>query len=177
MTREEKTQLIENLAQTLKSSAGFYLLRPGPMNAEETLKFRRRLYEKGLRLRIVKNTLLAKALEKAGIPEYSSLLPTLKEMTGLIVYTGDPKAPAQVLEAFLKETNKDYPALKAAYVEETLFIGAEHLEALTQIKSKQDLLAELVARLQSPIQRVLGALQSAGQTLAGTLKALSERNS
>ncbi|MCX8111985.1 MAG: 50S ribosomal protein L10 [Bacteroidia bacterium] len=176
MTREEKTQLIAELTHTLEKASGFYLLKPGPMNAAETLAFRRRLYEKGLRLYIVKNTLLAKALERAGISEPSSFAPVLKEMTGLIPCASDPKAPAQVLEGFRKETNKDYPVLKAAYVEGMLFVGEEHLEALTRLKSKQDLLAELIARLQAPLHQVVQALQSSGQTIAGLLKTLSERH-
>lgn len=176
MTREEKTQLIAELTETLRHASGFYILNPGPMTAEETLAFRRRLYERGLRLRVVKNTLLAKAIEQAKIPNAEAFSPALREMTAVVLCAEDPKAPAQVLQAFRKETNKDYPALKAAYVEETLFVGETHLEALTRLKSKQELLAELIARLQSPMQTVIGALQGAGQTLAGILKTLSERN-
>lgn len=176
MTRDEKTQLIAELTETLRQASGFYILNPGPLNAEETIAFRRRLYEKGLRLLVVKNTLLAKAIEQAGISDVAGFEPALKEMTGVVFCANDPRAPAQVLEAFRKDTQKDYPILKAAYVEETLFVGEQHLEALTRLKSKQDLIAELIARLQSPMQQLLGALQSAGQTIAGTLKTLSERN-
>lgn len=176
MTREEKTQVIAELSETLRSVSGFYILNPGPLNAEDTLAFRRRLYEKGLRLLVVKNSLLAKAIEKAGIPNPDDFAPALKEMTGVVLCTTDPKLPAQALEAFRKDTKKEYPTLKAAYVEETLFIGEQHLEALTRLKSKQDLIAELIARLQSPMQQVLGALQNAGSTIAGVLKTLSERN-
>ncbi|MCS6895641.1 MAG: 50S ribosomal protein L10 [Bacteroidia bacterium] len=176
MNKEQKTQLIEELTQTIKNNRAFYILNPGPMNAEETVTFRRRLYEKGLRLRVVKNSLLLKALENAGIPETHNFEPALKEMSGIVLCTNDPKAPAQVLESFRKETKKDYPTLKAAYVEDTLFVGEQHLEALTRLKSKSDLLAELVGRLQAPIQQVVSALQGAGHTLAGILKTLSERN-
>ncbi|MEN3041189.1 MAG: 50S ribosomal protein L10 [Bacteroidia bacterium] len=176
MNKEQKTQLIAELAQAIRDNRSFYILNPGPMNAEETVAFRRKLYEKGLRLRVVKNSLLLKALENAGISEAQSFEPILKEMSGLILCPGDPKAPAQVLEAFRNETKKTYPSLKAAYVEETLFIGEQQLEVLTRLKSKNDLLAELIARLQAPVQQVIGALQGAGHTLAGIVKTLSERN-
>lgn len=176
MTRQEKTQVIAELSEKLRSASGFYILNPGPLKAEDTLAFRRRLYEKGLRLLIVKNSLLAKAIEQAGLPNPDKFASVLKEMTGIVFYTGDPKLPAQALEAFRKDTQKEYPILKAAYVEETLFIGEQHLETLTRLKSKHELIAEIIARLQSPMQQVLGALQSAGSTVAGILKTLSERN-
>ncbi|MCX7606771.1 MAG: 50S ribosomal protein L10 [Bacteroidia bacterium] len=177
MTREEKTLIIQELTEALRSASGFYLIHLGPLNAEQTVAFRRMLHEKGLRVRMVKNTLLAKALVEAHIPQPDSFQSVLHDSTALILCGADPKAPAQALEAFQKELQKEYPALKAAFVEETPFIGAQYLETLTRLKSKQDLLAELIARLQSPVQRLLGTLQGAGQTVAGLLQTLSERKS
>ncbi|GIV22918.1 MAG: 50S ribosomal protein L10 [Bacteroidia bacterium] len=177
MTQAEKTALIQELAGILREAPGFYLINLGPLNAEQTQRFRRTMYEKGLRIRVVKNTLVAKALQKAEIPQADLFEPALHYNTALIVCGPDPKVPAQILEAFRKELQKDYPSLKAAYVEGTHFIGEQYLEALTRLKSKQDLLGELIARLQSPIQQVVSALQSGGQTLAGALKTLSEKKS
>ncbi|MCS7297091.1 MAG: 50S ribosomal protein L10 [Bacteroidia bacterium] len=176
MTREEKTQVIAELTELLRSAPGFYLVNPGPLNAAEMGAFRRRLHEQGLQLRVVKNTLLAKAFRNVGIVHMEALEPALREMTAVVVCQQDPKVPAQVLEAFRKESKKEYPILKAAYVEEAIFIGDQHLEALTQLKSKRDLIAELMVRLTSPLNRLMGALQSAGHTLSGLIKTLSERN-
>lgn len=175
MTREEKTALIQELAQALREVPGFYLVHLGPLNAEETVKLRRTFYEKGLRVRVVKNTLLYKAFQAAGIAEAESFVPALYESTALILCATDVKAPAQVLQDFQKALKKDYPAFKAAYVEESAFVGAQYLDALLRFKTKNELLGELIARLQLPIQRLLGSLQSGGQTLAGVLKTLSER--
>lgn len=177
MTRQEKTELIQQLAAALKEAPGFYIVHPGKMDAAQTLAFRRRLYEKGLRMQVVKNTLLTLAIKEAGIASVEALEPALREMTALILYKEDPKAPAQVIQAFQQEMKTEFPALKGAYVEDTLFVGAQHLEALTRIKSKQELLGDLIARLQSPMQRLLSALQSGGNQLHGILKTLSEKNS
>ncbi|MCS6790006.1 MAG: 50S ribosomal protein L10 [Bacteroidia bacterium] len=177
MTRQEKTELIQRLSAALRESPGFYIIHPGDMDAAQTLAFRRKLYEKGLRMQVVKNTLLTLAMKEAGIAQVEALEPALREMTALILYKDDPKVPAQVLQNFQQETKADFPALKGAYVEETLFVGAQHLEALTRIKSKQELLGELITRLQSPMQQLISALQSGGNTLHGVLKTLSEKNS
>ncbi|RMF50920.1 MAG: 50S ribosomal protein L10 [Bacteroidetes bacterium] len=177
MTREEKTALIAEVSQTLTQASAFYLVDLGPLNAEDTVAFRRRLYEKGLRVRLVKNTLLAKALERAQVPDWRTLEQALRGSTALIVCGADPKVPAQVVQAFQKDKQKDFPAFKAAYVEGSFYIGPSQLEALTRLKSKQELLGEIVARLQSPAQQVVAALQSAGQTLAGLLQTLAERKS
>lgn len=177
MTREEKTALIAEISQTLQEAPAFYLVDLGSLNAEDTVAFRRQLHDKGLRVRMVKNTLLAKALERAQVPDWQALEKALRGSTALIVCDPDPKVPAQVIQAFQKEKQKDFPAFKAAYVEGSYYVGPSQLEALACLKSKQELLGEMVARLQSPVQRLVGALQSAGQTLAGLLRTLSERKS
>lgn len=175
MTREEKTALIQELAQALREAEGFYLVHLGPLNAEETLKLRRTFYQRGLRIRVVKNTLLNKAFQAAGIAQAEAFLPVLHQSTALILCGADVKAPAQALQDFQKELQKEYPAFKAAYVEESAFVGAQYLETLLRFKTKNELLGELIARLQSPIQQLLGSLQTGGHTLAGILKTLSER--
>ncbi len=176
MNKAEKTALIQELAQSLRSSKGFYLLNMEGLNAEETVAFRRACYDKGLRVRVLKNTLLAKALETAEIPARTELQPALKLQTALIFISENPKLPAQVLKEFREKSRKERPSLKAAYVEESVFLGEEQLEALTRLKTKEELLGELIGRLQAPIQNMVAMLQGAGQTIAGVLKTLSERN-
>ncbi|MEN2993210.1 MAG: 50S ribosomal protein L10 [Bacteroidia bacterium] len=177
MTRSEKTQLIAELTDSLSQARGFYLIQPGPLNAAETLNLRRQLYEKGLRLRFVKNTLLAKAIERWGRCALEPFHSALQQSTALILYQGDPKVPAQVLEDFQKKSGKPFPVLKAAYVEDMVFVGENALAELTRIKSKQDLLAEVLSQLQAPLHRLTQSLQQAGITLHGILQALSERKS
>jgi large subunit ribosomal protein L10 len=177
MNKAEKTALIHELAQLVQSHKGFYLLNMEGLNAEETVAFRRACYEKGLRVRVVKNTLLAKALEIADLPARQELKEALKLQTAVIFVSENPKLPAQVLRDFREKNKKEKPLFKAAYVEESVFLGEEQLEALTRLKTKDELLGELIGRLQAPIQNVMAMLQGAGQTIAGILKTLSERNS
>ncbi|MCS7188406.1 MAG: 50S ribosomal protein L10 [Bacteroidia bacterium] len=176
MTREEKTAIIQELTQSLQEASGFYLLNLGPLTAGETVEFRRALHERGLKLRVVKNTLMMKALKNAQIPQSDLFESVLHQNSAVIFYNSEPKEPALALEDFRKKLRKDYPVLKAAYVEETPFIGEEHLETLTRLKSRRELIAELVARLQSPLHRTLGALQSGGHTILALLESLSKRN-
>jgi len=177
MNKAEKTALIQEIANSLKSYKGFYLLNMEGLNAQDTVAFRRACYSKGLRVRVVKNTLFSKALEIAGIPARAELESALKLQTAVIFVSENPKLPAQVLKEFRDKNKKESPFFKAAYIEESVFIGEEQLEALTRIKTKEELLGELIGRLQAPIQNVVAMLQGAGQTLAGVLKTLSERNS
>ena len=177
MTREEKTQVIAELRQALSHASAFYLVDIGGMNADDTAAFRRRLYEKGLRIRMVKNALLAKAISATEHIALDPLAPALQGPTAIILCGEDPKVPAQVVEAFQKDKQKSLPAFKAAWIEGEVFVGADQLEALPRRKAKSELLGELVVRLQSPIQRVLGALKGSGETLAGLLKTLSEKSS
>ena len=177
MNKSEKTALIQEIAESLKGQKGFYLLNMEGLNAEDTVAFRRACYDKGLRVRVVKNTLLAKALEAAGIAAQAELQSALKLQTAVIFISENPKLPAQVLKEFREKNKKEKPLFKAAYVEESVFLGEEQLEALTRLKTKEELIGELIGRLQAPIHNVVAMLQGAGQTLAGVLKTLSERNS
>lgn len=176
MTREEKNQIIAELSEAIKTHGGFYILNLEGLNAEETVAFRRACYERGFRLQVVKNTLLEKALERAGIP-LEPFGETFRLQSAIILVEKDPKGPAQVLKSYREKTNKERPSFKAAYIAEAIYKGESQLEALLHYKSKEELLAELIARLQSPMQAVLGALQSAGGQLHGILKAIGERNS
>ncbi|MGB1074661.1 MAG: 50S ribosomal protein L10 [Flavobacteriales bacterium] len=172
MTRAEKDQMIEELTQVLVEQPVVYLTDASGMDSESTTAFRRECYKNNIGIRMVKNTLLRKAMERVEGKDYSELYDVLKGQTVMLL--GEVgNAPAKVLKDFNKK--EEQVALKAAYVEEACYVGANHLEALTAIKSKDELIAEVVALLQSPAKNVLGSLQSGGNTLSGLVKALSER--
>jgi len=176
MNREEKTALIEELAQSFAGSRYFYVTDTMTMSVEKIDKLRRQCFEKGIRIQVVKNTLVRKALEQAGQStdnRYEEIYPALKGMSTLL-FTENGSEPARMIKAF-RETGGDKPAIKAAFIDNDVFVGDDQLDALTNIKSKQDLLGELIGLLQSPIQSLLGALQSGGNTIAGVLKTLEER--
>lgn len=172
MTRTEKDQMIEELAQVLVEQPVVYLTDASGMDSESTTAFRRECYKNNINIRMVKNTLLRKAMERVEGKDYSELYDVLKGQT-LMLLGEVGNAPAKVLKNFNKK--EEHVALKAAYVEEACYVGANHLEALTAIKSKDELIADVVALLQSPAKNVLGSLQSGGNTLSGLVKALSER--
>jgi large subunit ribosomal protein L10 len=172
MTRHEKDLLIDELVQMLTDKNVVYLTDASGLNSEATTTLRRECYKKDIRVRVVKNTLLRKAMERTEGRDYTGLYDVLKGQTALLV--GDVgNAPARVLKEFRKK--HDMPLLKGAYVEEATYLGDNNLEALTNIKSKEEVLADVIALLQSPMKNVVGALNSGGNTLAGLVKALQER--
>lgn len=171
MTRDEKNQLIDNLAQQISESKHFYLTNIEALDAEQSSQLRRACFEQDIKLVVVKNTLLRKALEKIE-GEYDDLYPTLKENTSVML-TETGNVPAKLIKKFRKEWEK--PILKSAYVEECVYIGDEQLETLASIKSKEELIGDIVGLLQSPAKNVVSALQSGGSTLAGIIKTLQEK--
>jgi len=174
MRKEDKNLVIEELKSTLSQYSHFYLTNIEGLNAEKTSELRRECFKKEIKLMVVKNTLLEKALKDT--PACSEqLLECLKGNTA-VMFCNTGNAPAKVIQEFGKK-NKGLgkPELKAAYVEETTFVGANQLEALANIKSKNELIAELVALLQSPAKNVVSALQSGANTIHGVLKTLGER--
>ena len=172
MTRTEKDQLIDELVQMLAEKNVVYLTDASGLDSESTTSLRRECYNKDIRVRVVKNTLLRKAMERIEDRDYSELYDVLKGQTALLV--GDVgNAPARVLKEFRK--NHDMPVLKGAYVEEATYLGDNNLEALTAIKSKEEVIADVIALLQSPAKNVIGALNSGGNTISGLVKALQER--
>ena len=175
MKKEDKTALISELQNTIGEYSHFYLTNIEGLNAEKTSALRRECFKQDIKLVMVKNTLLQKAFEARGVD--ASLFEALKGNTALMLCnTGN--APARLIKEFTKkEKNKEEarPQLKAAYVEETIYIGAQNLEFLTAIKSKNELIADIVALLQSPAKNVISALQSGGTTIHGVLKTLGER--
>jgi large subunit ribosomal protein L10 len=175
MKKEDKTALISELQNTIGEYSHFYLTNIEGLNAEKTSALRRECFKQDIKLVMAKNTLLQKALETRGVD--ASLFTALKGNTALMLCnTGN--APARLIKEFTKkEKNKEdaRPQLKAAYVEETVYVGAQNLEFLTAIKSKNELIADIVALLQSPAKNVISALQSGGTTIHGVLKTLGER--
>ena len=172
MKKEDKALVIANIAETIKSYAGFYLVETAGLDAEKTSALRRECFKSDIKLLVVKNTLLHKALESLDA-DFSELYPTLKGSTSLMC-TNVGNAPAKLLKKFIGKDDT-LPALKAAYVVETVYVGANQLEALSQIKSKNELIADVVALLQSPAKNVISALQSGGNKLHGILETLSNK--
>lgn len=172
MRKEDKSIAIEKIAQTLKEYPNFYLVETAGLNAEKTSQLRRACAKAEVKLMVVKNTLLHKALEQLD-GDYSELYPALAGPTSLMC-TQVANVPAKLIKDFVKKDDV-LPAFKAAYVEETVYFGADQLDTLATIKSKNELIADVVALLQSPAKNVISALQSGGNTIHGVLKTLGER--
>lgn len=173
MTKDEKKVVIDNLTAKLNEYPHFYLTDIADLNAEQTASLRRKCFESGIQLMVVKNTLLCKALEKVEKAD-ADLVKVLSGSTS-IMFTETGKAPAVLIKEFRKKSDK--PVLKAAYVEECVYVGDNMLDDLCNIKSREELIGDIVALLQSPAKNVISALQaSAGQKIAGLVKTLEERN-
>lgn len=170
MRQEDKNTIIEQIAATVKEYGHFYLVDINSMNAEATSTLRRACFKAGVKLMVVKNTLLQKALESLEM-DYSPLYDTLKGSTS-IMFSNTANVPAKLIKDMAKD---GIPGLKAAYAEESFYIGANQLDALVSIKSKNEVIAEVIALLQSPAKTVISSLQSGGNTLHGVLKTLGER--
>ncbi|MGB2225864.1 MAG: 50S ribosomal protein L10 [Polaribacter sp.] len=172
MTREEKSQVIQDLTQTLADNNNIYLADISGLNAETTSNLRRACFKAGVKLSVVKNTLLAKAME-ASDKDFGELPSVLKGNTSLML-AESANAPAKLIKEFRKKT-KDRPLLKGAFAEESVYIGDDQLDALVDIKSREELIGEIIGLLQSPAKNVVSALQSGGNKLSGIVKTLSER--
>ena len=170
MRKEDKNVIIEQLGEKLKEYPHFYLVDVTGMNAQATSDLRRKCFGAEIKMIVVKNTLLHKAFEAAEI-DYSPLYGSLKGSTA-VFFTQVANAPAKLI----KEVGKSgIPALKAAYAEEGFYVGADNLDALCAIKSKNEVIADVVALLQSPAKNVISALQSSGNKLHGILETLSNK--
>ena len=172
MRREEKNIVIDKIAEQIKQYPHFYLTDTADLNAEATSTLRRVCFEKEVKMVVVKNTLLKLALERSGKADFSPLYDTLKGSTS-IMFAETGNVPAKLIKEFRKSSEK--PVLKVAYVEESIYVGDEQLEALVALKSKNELIGDIVALLQSPAKNVVSALQSGGSKLSGVIKTLSER--
>ena len=170
MKKELKDTIIVELGQKLKEYPHFDLVDLTGLNAEKTIDLRRKCFKSEIKLEVVKNTLLQKALEASEV-DFSPLYDCLKGNTA-VMFTTTANVPAKLLKEYKKE---GIPALKAAYAEESIFVGADRLEELAALKSKNELIADVVALLQSPAKNVVSALQSGANTIHGVLKTLGER--
>jgi len=171
MTREEKSQVIEELTAQLADNANIYLADISGLNAGSTSNLRRACFKAGVKLAVVKNTLLEKAME-ASERDFGDLPTVLKGNTS-VMYSETGNAPAKVIKTFRKKSDK--PLLKGAFIEESIYIGDEQLDMLVDIKSKEELIGEIIGLLQSPAKNVISALQSSGGKLSGILKTLSQK--
>ena len=172
MRKEDKYTVVENISNILKDYSCVYLAETAGLNAEKTSELRRACAKADIKLVVVKNTLLKKAMDQSEI-DYSGLYPAMKGATSLLL-SNTGNAPAKLLKSFIKKDDK-LPVLKAAFVEETVYMGAEQLDFLASLKSKNELIADVVALLQSPAKNVISALQSGGNKLHGILETLSNK--
>ena len=171
MTREEKSKVIEVLTAELADNANIYLADISGLNADTTSNLRRACFKANVRLAVVKNTLLEKAME-ASDRDFGDLPTVLKGNTS-IMFTDTANAPAKVIKEFRKKHDK--PVFKAAHLDASFYIGEEYLDTLSDLKSKDELIAEIIALLQSPAKNVISSLQSGSNKLSGIVKTLAER--
>lgn len=175
MTKEQKTAVIEELSQKFVDSKYFYITDCSELTVEKVNQLRRLCFEKEIGLRVVKNTLIRKALEKAGEEngnKYDDIYASLKGSSALM-FTETGNAPAKLIKDFREDNEK--PLLKAAYIDTDIFVGDDQIETLASIKSKEELIGDIVLLLESPMKNLVGALQSGGNTISGLLKALEEK--
>ena len=171
MTREEKSLVIEQLTAQLADNSNIYLADISGLDAETTSNLRRACFKAGVKLNVVKNTLLAKAMESSD-KDFGELSNVLKGNTSIMVAEAG-NAPAKVIKEFRKKSDK--PLLKGAFIEEAIYVGDDQLSVLVDIKSKEEFIGEIITLLQSPAKNVISALKSGGGTIAGIVKTLSER--
>ncbi|MDE5774520.1 MAG: 50S ribosomal protein L10 [Muribaculaceae bacterium] len=172
MKKEDKAIIIENIGNTLSEYACVYLVQTAGLNAEKTSALRRACFKDGIKMLCVKNTLLKQALEASEI-DYSELYDLLHGETTLLL-SNVGNAPAKLIKKF-RDKNDTLPMLKGAYVEETIYVGEDQLDVLSNIKSKNELIADVIALLQSPAKNVISGLQSGATKLHGILETLSNK--
>ena len=175
MTRDQKVAVVEELKEKFDQNAFFYITDSSTLTVEKINKLRGLCYEKGVEMRVVKNTLAIKALEAASEDKnYGDLVQALKGPTALM-FSEVANVPARLIEDFRKDDGGERPILKAAYIDTAVYIGDDRLKELAKLKSKEELIGEVIGLLQSPAKNVISALNSSGQTIMGLLKALEER--
>ncbi len=173
MTRNDKVQAIEVLKEKFANNEFFYLTDSSSMTVGQINDLRRACFEKNIQMQVVKNTLAVKALESAGEEKnYSGLYESLKGPT-TILFSETANLPAKVIKDYRKKGER--PVLKAAYIGTSIYVGDDQLDTLASLKSREELIGEVISLLQSPMKNVLGALNSGGQKLSGLVKALEER--
>ncbi len=176
MTREDKNAAIAELQETLGNTSFFYLADSSTLTVAQVNKLRRMCFEKGIKMKVAKNTLIRKALEAIasdGQRNYEALYESLHGPTTLFI-SENPKAPAQLIEEFRKSAER--PLLKAAYIDSSVFIGDDQLKALVNLKSKEELVGEIIGLLQSPARNLASLITASGSKIAGIVKTLAERS-
>ena len=171
MRREDKHAIIESLAEKLNEYGHFYLTDTAQLNAADTSELRRKCYENEIKLIVVKNTLLKRALKQTD-QDFEELFPVLTNTTS-IMFTQSGNTPAKLIKEFRKKHDK--PVLKGAYVQESIYVGDNQLDALVALKTKDELVGDIIMLLQSPVNNVISALQSGGNTIHGVLETLSKK--
>jgi large subunit ribosomal protein L10 len=171
MRREEKSTIVNSLAERLKEYNHFYLTDTAQLNAADTSDLRRKCFENNIKLVVVKNTLLKRALEQSGI-NFEELYPVLKGTTS-IMFTNAGNSPAKLIREF--RLKHDKPVLKGAYVQESIYLGDEMLDALVFVKTREEQIGDIILLLQSPAKNVVSALQSGGNKIHGVLETLSKK--
>jgi len=159
MTKQEKNEVIEVLKGKFAQYNNFYITDTESLTVAQVGKLRSHCFNKQVEMKVAKNTLIRKALESIDAEKYSGVFDSLHQVTALM-FSENPKEPAMIISSFRKENNNEKPLLKAAFINGDIFVGNDQLKALTQIKTKNELIGEVIGLLQSPIQRVLGALQN-----------------
>jgi large subunit ribosomal protein L10 len=174
MTRKDKAQIVSDLTAKFKETDHFYITDTSGLTVSEVNKFRGMCFTKGVEYKMVKNTLIKKALENVD-GDFSSLDEVLKGTSGVMFVNETANIPAKIIKEFQKTDSKDRPKFKAASIDSDLFIGEDQLGTLASLKSKQELIGDVITLLQSPAKNVISALSSGGNKLAGIVKTLSER--
>lgn len=174
MTREEKAQIIDELSEKFSQHAHFYVTDASGLTVEQINAFRRMCFKAGVEYRVYKNTLIRKALEKNGNRHVTEIAKTLHGFSGVIFSKEAGNAPAKVIKAY-RAKMEGKPGFKAASIDTDLFVGEENLNMLSELKSKNELIGEIISLLQSPAKNVLSALLSGKQTIAGLVKTLETR--
>ena len=175
MTKEQKNEVIQLLKEKFSQYDNFYVTNTESLSVAQVGKLRRACFDKQVELKVAKNTLIRKALESLDADKYSGVYESLNNVTALL-FSENPKEPALILSSFRKEANTDKPVLKAAFINGDIYSGDNNLKALTQIKTKNELIGEVIGLLQSPLKNVISGLHaSSGQKIAGLVKTLSER--
>lgn len=172
MKREEKELEINNLVEAIANNSHFYLTDTSELTVEKTNQLRRKCFQNSIQLKVVKNTLLEKAFERSG-RDFSELYGCLKGTTA-VMFCESANVPARVIKDFRKD-KETKPVLKGAYVQESIYLGDNQIDALASIKSKNEVIGDVIGLLQSPAKNVISALKSSGGKLAGIIKTLSEK--
>lgn len=173
MNKAQKTQVIENLKERFANSTFFYLADASSLTVMQVNSFRKLCFEQNVQMQVVKNTLIKKALEAGDeAKNFSDLYGSLEGPTA-VLFCETANIPARIIEKFRKTNSK--PILKAAYIDSSVYVGDDQIEDLTKLKSKEELVGEIIGLLQSPAKNVISALKSGGSTIAGLLKTLEER--